>query len=116
MTTEVFDSGGYYDAPNSRFTPLVAGYYFVYAQAYFLQTAGTNVFAQVGISKNGASPGDEEGFFYDPGTSGPFGATSALIFMNGTTDFLEVTFSSGSSGNIQNTARYTFWHAHRVGS
>lgn len=118
MPNEVFDTGGCYDPSTSRFQPTTAGKYLVYVQAYFLQGAGTTAYAQPLIMKNGASTvagSEANGFFYDSMGTGPFGATSSIIDMNGSTDYLECWFASGANGNIKGNTHQTFWYASRQG-
>lgn len=118
-TTEAFDVGECYDAANSRFQPNISGYYQVYAQIYFLQGSGSGTYSQPMIMKNGATTvatSNADGFFYDNSlATGPFGATAPVIFMNGTTDYLECWFGSNLSGNIQGPAHHTFWQASLLG-
>jgi hypothetical protein len=116
-TNEVFDIGNCYDNTNSKFNPQTAGKYLVYAQAY-LVTGGANSFCQVTLTKNGATPGsgsDSAGFFYDPTTGGPFGATTAIVDMNGSTDYLEFHLNSANNGTIQGETRWTYWEAFLIG-
>ena len=56
MNTEAFDTAGYYDSSsNYRFTPLVAGKYFVYLNAgMFSETSNKMNVANVAIYKNGS--------------------------------------------------------------
>lgn len=94
--TEEFDTASAYDnATNFRFTPQVAGYYQVSGNVYFTGTALTN--SGVQIYKNGSS--------FKLGTTIPVPANtetgssvSALIQMNGSTDYVELYgFTAGTS-------------------
>lgn len=84
---------------SSRFTPQKAGYYQVNANIAFVNNGSTT--SRTLIFKNGAS--------YDPGgaSSGPAIANptlpvSALVDLNGTTDFIELFgFNDAASGTRQ---------------
>jgi len=87
--TELFDTASAYDnATNYRFTPQITGYYQVNGSVYVNAASSlTNVAAR--IYKNGSA--------YALGTAcGVFSTTeagasvSAIIYMNGTTDYLEI--------------------------
>jgi len=79
--TEVFDTANCYDpTTNYRFTPNVAGYYFV---SLTVATASvTNI--QATIYKNGSAYA--WGNFI---TSSNWSNSSSLIYLNGTTDYVE---------------------------
>ena len=106
--TEEFDTGNYFDnATNYRFTPLVAGYYQV--------NAGTGVagsvaggYVQSSIYKNGSV--FKSGFSSYDSTTGTGGATVAsVIYMNGSTDYIEfyARQNTGASQTIiANTGNY----------
>lgn len=80
---EEYDTANCFDPSTSRFTPNVAGYYIVSAYTYFNST----VAAQTMIYKNGSQTAGKIVNFPQNGNS--IGG-SALIYMNGTTDYLEV--------------------------
>lgn len=103
FNTEVLDSNGWYDnATNYRFTPLLAGKYLVtVAVEGDGSTTVTAVYAY--IYKNGSQ------FAYSPGpqtigAGAQFSANSvtALVSMNGSTDYLE------GFGRINGTGTLTF--------
>jgi len=108
--TEEFDIGGMYDAAtNYRFTPTVAGYYFFSAQAQFSAASGLTRVKTV-LYKNGA-------IFKSGNDVAPFSATqgdantSALIYMNGTTDYVEAyVLATGTTpvlaGGAQNVSYF----------
>ena len=91
--TEEFDTASAYDnATNYRFTPQVAGYYQVNAQLTPSGTGTNRVLCA--IYKNGSANKLGVDFTVD-GRS----VASTLIYMNGTTDYLEMFgFVSASSG------------------
>ena len=93
--TKEFDTGNYYDAvTNFRYTPLVAGYYQV-SGSFQITTAQT--LCQIYIYKNGG----QFKFGTNVTTSGG-GFISALVFLNGTTDYIELFGTQGTTA--QNTA------------
>jgi hypothetical protein len=107
--TELFDTAGSFDnTTNYRFQPLVAGYYQVNsAVTYSLSSSWTTS----SIRKNGS------GFVYGTSVNGsPNGQTStasSVVYLNGSTDYLEV-FSyqgSGSTQSLSDGVEYTWFNA-----
>jgi hypothetical protein len=99
FNTENFDINSNFDnSTNYRFTPTVAGYYQVNFRVRF---NGTSLSAQLAsIYKNGTITSyANTGRF---STSSDIGVNgSDILYMNGTTDYLEVFgFLTASSGNI----------------
>ena len=117
--TKNFDTDGAYDnSTNYRFTPQVAGKYFVYSYARFLSIADTKQ-GIVYIYKNGSSTG-----FVNSMSSGGNGHVGTLITktidLNGSTDYIE-SFGyqdSGSSKDIQGSGSedITIFGAYRIGA
>ena len=107
---EEFDTNGNFDnATNYRFTPTVAGYY---------QVNGA-------ISPNGTSTTACASAIYKNGSAAKYGAymqtvnasssVSALIYMNGSTDYLEMyTYVVASVASIGNGAAFTYFQASLV--
>jgi hypothetical protein len=104
--TEEFDTASCYDnATNYRFTPNVAGYYQVSGEICYLINAATSTLCDVSIWKNGSRV--KQGVTMCNNTGGVERPTaSALIYMNGSTDYIEFyTFqSSGGSTNINTSS------------
>jgi chemotaxis protein histidine kinase CheA len=86
FTSETFDTAGAYDAANARFTPQIAGYYQVNISLAFDGGANGST-NSVSINKNGS----DECRTWFGGASGQFcGAqASAVVYLNGSTDFIE---------------------------
>ena len=88
-TSEVLDTGGNYDAPNSRFQPTVAGIYQVTVTVAV--SAGTSL-AVLGayVRVNGSAPSIVQTFQSIPSgvTTGTVNA-SGLIPLNGSSDYIE---------------------------
>lgn len=96
--TETFDTDNCYDSTtNYRFTPNKSGYYQFTGQARI--TAGTSGYYQISIYKNGSSDS-----LLTIVTSAPGGTTmngSNLIYMNGTTDYVEFyVYHGGTDLNL----------------
>lgn len=94
--TEEFDSDGYYNTSNYRFTPLVAGWYQVSTTANFLSSGSSNQRSVIFIYKNGSyhwSVSDPQYANFNSDISG-----SKLIYLNGTTDYIEMFALLGGSG------------------
>ena len=119
--TEIFDTDSMYDntASNYKFTPTVAGKYFVYTRA-FLSTIGTftGLRFRVFIYKNGSLYANTAQQ-WDTAIISEFTPTvSSVIDMNGSTDYLQVyvymNVSSGTPRIFQDTGRNAFG-AYRIG-
>lgn len=98
LNTKVFDTATAFDTTtNYRFQPAVAGYYQINAQVFF---AGSVVgYAQMQINKNG------NGYIYGSSTAnnnniGSQINASAVIYLNGSTDYLELYGWQNSGGNL----------------
>jgi len=117
--TEVFDTDGYYDnSTNYRFTPLIAGKYFVYAGASG-ESANSSYLTHINIEiyKNGTPYKFIQNDFR---TSYAFIITSqvdAIIDMNGTTDYLEIygamDVTSGTP-KLDSATKNTYFGAYKI--
>jgi hypothetical protein len=107
--TEEWDTNSNYDnATNYRFTPTVAGYYQCSA-SWSNDTSST--YNYLSIYKNGAS--SRLAIFNG---SGGVGATiSATIYLNGSTDYIEMYIFS-NTGNIQAGSGGTYFQAAMIRS
>ena len=102
--TEIMDVGGYYDnSTNYRYTPLVAGKYFVFGAIHLDATGGNYVDGQVEVRKNGTKVNYIAGRTNTSVNRGTeFTQTvSGIIDMNGSSDYIELwgylSVNSGSS-------------------
>ncbi len=97
FNAEEFDTNNNFDATtNYRFTPTVAGYYQIDVSMYFDYSVSQFTNAEGAIYKNGSAFKKvvQQGY----GGYGT-GVISTLIYMNGSTDYLEVyAYISGGSG------------------
>lgn len=97
--TKIFDTASCYDnVTNYRFTPNVAGYYQLTGNLYF----GFSGSAQVAIYKNGSV------YVQSRYTTGTGADITALVYLNGTTDYAElyVYSSAGFTTNQLVNASY----------
>ena len=99
INTKDFDTNNNYDnSTNYRFTPTVAGYYQVNVTAIFNSTATNPTNTVTSLYKNGSEIKRVQGV----SASSAYGNTlSSLIYMNGSTDYLEMyVFASGGTGTL----------------
>ena len=100
--TELFDTNNNYDTSNYRFTPSVGGYYKVLVAVKIYRASGQQNFIKAtAIYKNGskykeiAIDGD-----FEYNNNNTHVTTSAIIHLNGSSDYIEAYAYSGVSGNI----------------
>jgi hypothetical protein len=88
INTEEFDTASAYDnTTNYRFTPQVAGYYQVNGQ---MRSAGSAItYANIFIYKNGSSWKEGTAFGFTQ-TAQSNCSVSTLMYLNGTTDYIEL--------------------------
>ena len=106
INTELFDTDGCYDnSTNYRFTPTIAGKYFVYGSIQGETDASQMQFMQVYIYKNGSSYNQRIIDFRSNNGLQAGVSTSAIIDMNGSSDYVElygkVLYGGGSSPKFQ---------------
>jgi hypothetical protein len=105
--TEEFDTANCYDnATNYRFTPNVAGYYQVNCAAQ--EAAGASVILQINIYKNGSLAKKSS---YVGGVAYYACTSSVLIYMNGTTDYLEFYLYASASAVLVTGTQATYFQA-----
>jgi hypothetical protein len=102
LGTETFDTNGNF--ASSTFTPTVAGYYQINATVLVSGSTGiTNTLCA--IYKNG--------IFWQASAGAPisstsaYGTISALLYLNGSTDYVELYVRSVATGTITTTASQT---------
>lgn len=101
INTEEFDTASCFDATtNYRFTPNVAGYYQVSGAVMFTANA-TNIRLSA-IYKNGTiyKSGNTTSA---PAADQPVTCVSALVFLNGSTDYVELYALQDSGGSLVTT-------------
>lgn len=87
FNTEFFDTNSNYDTTNYRFTPTVAGYYAVNYCLAFTTGAATGLYA--GIYKNGSRIRYVTAYGGTNALDDWTNFGSSLLYMNGTTDYIE---------------------------
>ena len=82
LQTEEFDTANCFDTSTYRFTPNVAGYYQINA-GFSVATSSTTIYSQ--IYKNGSS----HKYLANGGSVMTGAYSSTLVYLNGTTDYVE---------------------------
>jgi hypothetical protein len=92
FNTETFDTNNCFDTSTNRFTPTVAGYYQVNLIAQVAGTAGRNYVFEASLFKNGLRT-IRNATALTLGTGQDFaGCVHAIMYMNGSGDYLEAYF------------------------
>jgi len=98
----VFDTNSNYSTANNRFTPTVAGYYQINA---LTNPATTTTNTQIYLYKNGSRI-----TYMQTSSSNSSATLSALMQMNGSTDYLEVyVVLTGVTPLVQNGQVFTYF-------
>ena len=108
MDTKEFDTNSNYDAvTNFRFTPTIAGKYFITASIGMIMEALK--YLVVSIFKNGVE--FQRFQFFITTASNAIGGVTTTIDMNGTTDYVEMFMyhENAVNKNILNSTLYTRW-------
>lgn len=96
INSEVFDTNSNYDASTYRFTPTISGYYQVNFSAYFsgagISRAGVYIYKNNSQYKAGT-------FISGATTADTISSVNDLIYMNGSSDYIEFYAYAGYSGN-----------------
>lgn len=103
FNNEQFDTNNNFDSTtNYRFTPTIAGYYYIDCHCYF--SGASITFPWALIYKNGSAY--SAGTAISPATAEAISLTSEIIYLNGSTDYIEfyAYASGGTSINIGSTA------------
>lgn len=91
---KIFDTANAFDATtNNRFQPLIAGYYQINGNWY----TSSNIGGACAIFKNGS-----ENFRGVSGSNIQFYPASTLLFLNGSTDYVELYFYNGQGSTVTN--------------
>jgi hypothetical protein len=94
--TEEFDTNSSFSTVLSRFQPNVAGYYQVNSQVAFnALTSTTNI---IGLFKNGSEY--KRGNRMQASGNNTYLVLSSLVYMNGSTDYLEIFTFQNSAGAV----------------
>ena len=96
LTVERFDTASAFDSTtNYRFQPLVAGYYQISGSVGY-NTTVNNVACYAMLYKNGSSMAVTSGV--STGTSYMIACVDSLIYMNGSTDYVELYTQQQTGG------------------
>lgn len=106
---EFFDTNSRYDAPNSRFTPNVEGYYQVNLTVTVTASTALAVLGAY-VRKNGVAPAELAAFSAIPAaTLNGAVNVSGLVYLNGTTDYIEPWVIATGTGTLSaNTTQNSF--------
>ena len=108
IDTKEFDTASCFNTSTYRFTPNVAGYYQVNAN-YNCTASGVTLAL---IYKNGSSIKSGAN---SSATAVTGGSVSALMYLNGSTDYIEFYGYTSAAGNyIGNASTYTYFQASMV--
>ena len=116
LTNEMIDTDSAYDTSNGRFTPQVAGKYFVYSAITYEKTADFDNI-QLRIRKNDSSSIaealDRNEYYTTINACG-------TVDLNGSTDYLEIYTRQDAGGNSQlitnQDGSRNYFGAYRIGS
>ena len=112
INTEDFDVGGYYDTSNYRYTPQVAGIYYIQ-----LGVSLTSVNAIVGVIYKNGTIYQNGGIMQNSGYSYNTSITTGLVSMNGSSDYIEAFGNSSSTNQVVTSgSAYTNFSAVLVGA
>lgn len=110
LNAKEFDTANAFDSTtNYRFQPLVAGYYQVSGATTNNQTTGGSLSS---IYKNGSE--FKRCSFVANTASGFTAPVSALIYLNGSTDYIELWTYMTNAGNLTASATFNYFQASMV--
>jgi len=108
MDTIVFDPSSAYNLTTNRFVPQTAGYYSITAIASFAASAGVGFFTCALFFKNGTRFDLGNATAVYP-TIPNFMLIQSLVYMNGTTDYIELgVYQNAGSNKDTNTGGVSF--------
>jgi C1q domain len=97
--TKDFDTNTFYSTVTGRFTPTIAGYYFVSANLNADNSAANLQEVAISLFKNGVDYLRGSGIKIPTAVNRHTGTVAGLIFFNGTTDFVQPqVFSAAAAG------------------
>ena len=112
--TELLDSSAAYNTSTYKFTPQVAGYYFLYSNVRY--QSGTTDFDRINlvITKNGSAILAARNNNKDYSTVG----VSGIVQANGSSDYFQMVSYQNSGGSIEITTEdeHTYFGGYRIGA
>lgn len=103
FNSEFYDPTNCFDTSNYRFTPNVAGYYQVNLMCEF-SWSGTSTVTGVAVFKN-ATAVSYSTVLYVSMSSSPAISTSILVYLNGSTDYIDAyAYSTGATSPVITTS------------
>jgi hypothetical protein len=100
VNNEDFDPAGAFDVATSKFQPTVAGYYLINSQMYAPGTA----YASMNTYKNGSYTRTIQGGFSALIDGALIVTGTSLVYLNGTTDFIELYGIQGGVASVNATS------------
>ena len=111
LNTESFDTNSNFDTSNYRFTPTTAGKYFIYGQIFIIGPA--NFYGNALIYKNGGSEVWQGS--NNSSTNADFSIqVSAIVSMNGSSDYVELYGRNNSSHSTQQGSQFTYMTGYKL--
>ncbi len=106
FSSEVFDTNSNFDTANSRFTPTVAGYYQI-SSSVRSNTSLTVLHAS--LFKNGTVYAAGDFRSLASGTTNNSSTISTLVYLNGSTDYVEMYAFVNATATTDTTAGQTWF-------
>jgi hypothetical protein len=104
--TEIFDTNSNF--ASSRFTPTVAGYYYC-SSGLMVVTVSTAQWLIANIFKNGAEVKRGASSITGQGANYPESIVSGLVYLNGTSDYVEIYITTNAALNTNPYANYVYF-------
>lgn len=114
FNTEEFDTNNCYDTSNYRFTPNVAGYYLITLSTFWDTISSATYYSSL-IYKNGNSSKVSQ-FLSGSITSQNQCLVTAIIYLNGSSDYIEGYAYHNGTGTIASSQSFSFFQASLVRS
>ncbi len=112
LTHEVVDARGWYDTGTYRYTPLVSGYYQFHVSATSSYAAASDMI-EAFIYKNGAIAAS--GIYTDGLSDFSLSIASAVLAMNGTTDYVEAyAYLPATATSVSGAVDATYMNGYKV--
>jgi len=110
MNSEVYDTDGKYDTSSYRFTPTIAGKYFVFVQ-YRIEAPGTNDSQVIKLFENGGEVVKGE---FNSATNRDHTVQLSTVRVLDDNDYLEVYSYNSNTKTLNPGQGNTFWGAYKI--